>query len=171
MSDVDYEPGGMYFDSDRNCHDLAPDRRAGQYTSFVDLNGRTVTVRYSSLATSAAVRIFAGLTADEEEALDEAGLSPVRFTGSAHLCRAMAVEVRDALDAFLDEPVEEALACETRTPRAVIVDDEPGDEPDDDTVADEHAVPRIPRPRQALDGGDLRPPGPQLTPGTPPLPH
>lgn len=115
MSDADYADG----ESDKRCHNFMPDRSVGQYTRFADLYGRTVTVRYSSLATSAAVWIFSSLLPEQRAELERAGLTPALFGGSAHLCRAMAREVRDALDAFLDEPVCEELACETRTPQAV----------------------------------------------------
>ena len=111
--------GDFCFDSDRRCHDFTPDRGPGKYTSFTDLYGHTVTVRYSSLATSAAVWIFTHLPHEQQVKLALAGLDPSLFTGSAHLCRAMAREVRDALTAFLDEPVDDELACETRTPRIV----------------------------------------------------
>lgn len=113
MSDVDYVDG----ESDKRCHDFMSDRSVGQYARFADLYGHTVTVRYSSLATSAAVWIFSSLLPEQQAELERAGLIPALFGGSAHLCRAMAREVRDALDAFLSEPVCEELACETRTPQ------------------------------------------------------
>lgn len=120
MSDVDYTDGELNFESDKLCHDFTPNRSPGQYTKFTDLSGHDITVRYSSLATSAAVWIFTRLRPEQQEQLARLGLSPALFTASAHLCRAMAREVRDALDRFLDEPVDTDLACETRTPRAVI---------------------------------------------------
>lgn len=119
MSDVDYTGGEFYFASDKLCHNFTPDRSAGQYTKFTDLSGQNIAVRYSSLATSAAVWIFSRLRPDQQQQLTRAGLNPMLFTASAHLCRAMAREVRDALDRFLDEPVDTELACETRTPRSV----------------------------------------------------
>lgn len=119
VSDVDYTKGELCFESDKLCHEFTPDRSPGQYTTFADLSRRTVTVRYSSLATSAAVWIFTQLRPEQQARLALAGLNPALFGGSAHLCRAMAREVRDALDRFLGEPVDIELACETRTPRTV----------------------------------------------------
>lgn len=123
MADVDYVDGEFFFESDQRCHDFTPNRTSGQYTKFTDLYGRGVTVRYSSLATSAAVWIFTTPSESQRRDLLRAGLAPELFGGAAHLCRAMAREVRDALNKFLDEPVEEPLACETRTPRKIIMSD------------------------------------------------
>lgn len=99
-----------------HCHGFRPDHGGGpaQYTRFVDLNGRDVMVKYSSAAATAAVWIFTGPAEAQRMAAEAAGVPAQLIGGSAHLCRAMAREVRDGLNAFLDDPVAPELACETR---------------------------------------------------------
>lgn len=87
-----------------NCEAFAQngaDRGDGQWSGFTDLYGCSVSVSGSSLDTQDAVRIHLGLTAEQCAKLEAAGLDPIEFTSSAHLCRAMAAEVRDALDSWL----------------------------------------------------------------------
>lgn len=99
-----------------HCHEFRPDHGGGpsRYTRFADLNGRDVMVKYSSAAATAAVWIFTGPAESQRMAAEAAGVPAQLIGGSAHLCRAMAREVRDALNAFLDDPVAPELACETR---------------------------------------------------------
>jgi hypothetical protein len=100
----------------RHCRGFRPDYsgRPCQYTRFADLNGREVTVKYSTLAATAAVWIFTGPAEAQRMATEAVGAPALLVCGSAHLCRAMAREVRDALSAFLGDPVDPELACETR---------------------------------------------------------
>lgn len=83
-----------------------PDRSMGQYTRFTDLYEHDVTVKHSSLAEQEACWIFVGLDDQQKAELVAAGLDTRMFTTGAHLCRAMAAEVRDALDRFLTESAD-----------------------------------------------------------------
>lgn len=70
-----------------------------------------MTVRHSSLASQEACWIYVDLDEREKAELVAAGVNADMVTPSAHLCREMAAEVRDALDRFLVDSAGDPDEC------------------------------------------------------------
>lgn len=121
---IDWDKVDMRTPSERACQAFQrPEHQQGRFTEFTDLGGRTLRVSASTNAMVAAVRLFMPVAEyDLERFQRETGLSRTHLleilSGSTgvELCRAMAVEVRDALNEFLADPVSWSLACDLRQP-------------------------------------------------------
>jgi hypothetical protein len=125
MPDLDSDRTAAESPSAAACRSFTPvrdehlPRGLTALTAFTDLYGARVRVQESSLATLPAVWIFVDPADDSREPTPTPSgiVHPAQRPAAAHLCRAMAKEMRDALDRWLAWwPVDPDGECERAAP-------------------------------------------------------